>query len=153
MGVRLHTFDPSWTPQWWKPCTPEHPFLKILYVLTIHFSHEHFPIAGKYMYIDDVDNATYDLIPCNFVAEDKRTSIDIFLKAAGYLDCAIHHVLPEIPPETRFKKSQALSNCQSLMKLYEPFFSPYRICVESRILAMVFVLFWSLGCLTFSLLL
>ncbi|XP_038971372.1 uncharacterized protein LOC103724052 isoform X2 [Phoenix dactylifera] len=33
--------------------------------------------------------------------EDKRTSIDIFLKAAGYLDCAIQHVLPQIPPETR----------------------------------------------------
>ncbi|XP_019711071.1 uncharacterized protein [Elaeis guineensis] len=33
--------------------------------------------------------------------EDQRTTIDIFLKAAGYLDCAIQHVLPQIPPETR----------------------------------------------------
>ncbi|KAG1359541.1 Vacuolar protein-sorting protein BRO1 [Cocos nucifera] len=33
--------------------------------------------------------------------EDKQTTIDIFLKAAGYLDCAIQHVLPQIPPETR----------------------------------------------------
>ncbi|KAH7689979.1 BRO1 domain-containing protein [Dioscorea alata] len=33
--------------------------------------------------------------------ESKRTSIDIFLKAAGYLDCAIQHVLPQIPPTVR----------------------------------------------------
>ncbi|XP_039138692.1 uncharacterized protein LOC120276017 [Dioscorea cayenensis subsp. rotundata] len=33
--------------------------------------------------------------------EGKRASVDIFLKAAGYLDCAIRHVLPQIPPETR----------------------------------------------------
>ncbi|XP_020113149.1 uncharacterized protein LOC109727428 isoform X1 [Ananas comosus] len=33
--------------------------------------------------------------------ENRRASIDIFLKAAGYLDCAIRHVLPRIPPELR----------------------------------------------------
>ncbi|KAJ0970006.1 hypothetical protein J5N97_022883 [Dioscorea zingiberensis] len=33
--------------------------------------------------------------------EGKRNSVDVFLKAAGYLDCAIRHVLPQIPPEVR----------------------------------------------------
>ncbi|OAY76638.1 hypothetical protein ACMD2_19946 [Ananas comosus] len=32
--------------------------------------------------------------------ESKRTSVDVFLKAAGYLDCAIQHVLPQIPPQS-----------------------------------------------------
>ncbi|KAJ0967248.1 hypothetical protein J5N97_024165 [Dioscorea zingiberensis] len=36
------------------------------------------------------------------VSEDsKRTSVDIFLKAAGYLDCAIQHALPQIPHTVR----------------------------------------------------
>ncbi|XP_058097802.1 uncharacterized protein LOC131242875 isoform X3 [Magnolia sinica] len=34
-------------------------------------------------------------------AESRRNSVDIFLKAAGYLDCAIRHVLPQIPPDLR----------------------------------------------------
>ncbi|OIW03562.1 hypothetical protein TanjilG_30982 [Lupinus angustifolius] len=33
--------------------------------------------------------------------ESIRTSVDIFLKAAGYLDCAVRHVLPQLPPELR----------------------------------------------------
>ncbi|XP_074581535.1 uncharacterized protein LOC141838047 isoform X1 [Curcuma longa] len=33
--------------------------------------------------------------------ESRRTAIDIFLKAAGYLDCAIQHVLPQLPPDLR----------------------------------------------------
>ncbi|RWW03255.1 hypothetical protein GW17_00033600 [Ensete ventricosum] len=33
--------------------------------------------------------------------ESRRTSIDKFLKAAGYLDCAIRHVLPRLPPDLR----------------------------------------------------
>ncbi|XP_026664267.1 uncharacterized protein LOC103716535 isoform X3 [Phoenix dactylifera] len=33
--------------------------------------------------------------------ENRRTSIDVFLKAAGYLDCAIRDVLPQIPPDMR----------------------------------------------------
>lgn len=36
------------------------------------------------------------------VSESRRASIDIFLKAAGYLDFAIQHVLPQFPPELRF---------------------------------------------------
>ena len=33
--------------------------------------------------------------------ENRRASIDIFLKAAGYLDCALSQVLPQLPPELR----------------------------------------------------
>lgn len=36
------------------------------------------------------------------LAESSRAAIDILLKAAGYLDCAIRHVLPQIPSEIRF---------------------------------------------------
>ncbi|KAL3824979.1 hypothetical protein ACJIZ3_021008 [Penstemon smallii] len=31
--------------------------------------------------------------------ENRQTSIDVFLKAAGYLDCAIQYVLPQLPQE------------------------------------------------------
>uniref|UniRef100_A0A0D9VMZ3 BRO1 domain-containing protein n=1 Tax=Leersia perrieri TaxID=77586 RepID=A0A0D9VMZ3_9ORYZ len=34
--------------------------------------------------------------------ENKRASVEIFLKAAGYLECAIQHVLPKISPEQRW---------------------------------------------------
>ncbi|CAM8943893.1 unnamed protein product [Rhodiola kirilowii] len=33
--------------------------------------------------------------------ESKRASVDIFLKAAGYLDCAVRDVLPCLPPDIR----------------------------------------------------
>ncbi|RVW69955.1 hypothetical protein CK203_052698 [Vitis vinifera] len=33
--------------------------------------------------------------------ESRRASIDIFLKAAGYLDCAVKHVLPQLSSELR----------------------------------------------------
>ncbi|KAL8123988.1 uncharacterized protein LOC141717922 isoform X2 [Apium graveolens] len=33
--------------------------------------------------------------------ESRRSSIDTFLKAAGYLDCAVRHILPQLPPELR----------------------------------------------------
>ncbi|KAA8542899.1 hypothetical protein F0562_024066 [Nyssa sinensis] len=36
------------------------------------------------------------------VSEDSRkASIDVFLKAAGYLDCAVRHVLPQLPTHLR----------------------------------------------------
>ncbi|PKA54012.1 hypothetical protein AXF42_Ash016177 [Apostasia shenzhenica] len=34
-------------------------------------------------------------------AESRQRSIDVLVKAAGYLDCAIHHVLPQIPLDLR----------------------------------------------------
>lgn len=36
------------------------------------------------------------------VSDCRRESIDIFLKAAGYLDFAVNSVLPKLPPELRF---------------------------------------------------
>ncbi|KAF8704056.1 hypothetical protein HU200_031541 [Digitaria exilis] len=33
--------------------------------------------------------------------ESRRATVDVFLKAAGYLDCAIRHVLTQLPPELR----------------------------------------------------
>ncbi|KAI3831219.1 hypothetical protein MKX03_034005 [Papaver bracteatum] len=33
--------------------------------------------------------------------ESKRTSVDVFLKGAGYLDYALNHVLPQLPAELR----------------------------------------------------
>ncbi|KAF6150732.1 hypothetical protein GIB67_020815 [Kingdonia uniflora] len=33
--------------------------------------------------------------------ESRRTAIDAFLRAAGYLDCALRHVLPKMPPTIR----------------------------------------------------
>ncbi|KAL3512994.1 hypothetical protein ACH5RR_025711 [Cinchona calisaya] len=33
--------------------------------------------------------------------ESRRSCIDVFLKAAGYLDCAVRQVLPQIPSEQR----------------------------------------------------
>ncbi|CAO2046740.1 unnamed protein product [Urochloa humidicola] len=33
--------------------------------------------------------------------ESRQATVDLFLKAAGYLDCSIHHVLTQIPPERR----------------------------------------------------
>ncbi|KAF1886270.1 hypothetical protein Lal_00045500 [Lupinus albus] len=35
------------------------------------------------------------------LTESRRNSVDIFLKAAGYLDCAVRHVLPQLPLELR----------------------------------------------------
>ncbi|RZB42532.1 hypothetical protein D0Y65_053203 [Glycine soja] len=37
----------------------------------------------------------------NVSQESRRTSVDVFLKAAGYLDCAVKHVLPQLPVELR----------------------------------------------------
>ncbi|KAK6925406.1 BRO1 domain [Dillenia turbinata] len=33
--------------------------------------------------------------------ESRRASVDVFLKAAGFLDCAVRHVLPQLPAELR----------------------------------------------------
>ncbi|KAA8531506.1 hypothetical protein F0562_006141 [Nyssa sinensis] len=33
--------------------------------------------------------------------ENRKASIDVFLKAAGYLDCAVRHVLPQLPAQLR----------------------------------------------------
>lgn len=50
------------------------------------------------------------------MAESRRASVDIFLKAAGYLDCAVTHVLPQIPTEIRFA-SQVLFSFANMLLL------------------------------------
>ncbi|KAL3821480.1 hypothetical protein ACJIZ3_007385 [Penstemon smallii] len=39
---------------------------------------------------------------CLFPTESRRSSVDVFLKAAGYLDCVVRHVLPQMPNELRY---------------------------------------------------
>lgn len=46
---------------------------------------------------------------CISFTESRRNSIDILLKAAGYLDCAIQHVLPRLPPDLRLTSHEILS--------------------------------------------
>ncbi|XP_066328108.1 uncharacterized protein [Miscanthus floridulus] len=58
---------------------------------------------------EDVTEANTLLLPRSYgdghgprVSEESRqATVDLFLKAAGYLDCAVHHVLIHIPPERR----------------------------------------------------
>ncbi|KAJ6837138.1 uncharacterized protein M6B38_121355 [Iris pallida] len=42
-----------------------------------------------------------DALQPKVLEESRRAAIDVLLKAAGYLDCAISHVLPQIPSEVR----------------------------------------------------
>ena len=51
-----------------------------------------------------------------YVTENRRASIDIFLKAAGYLDCAVRHILPHLPPELRlFDTGWCFAYCKVLL--------------------------------------
>nr|TKW40523.1 hypothetical protein SEVIR_1G251700v2 [Setaria viridis] len=58
---------------------------------------------------EDVAEANNLLLPRSYAdghgprvsEESRQATVDLFLKAAGYLDCAIHHVLVQIPPERR----------------------------------------------------
>ena len=42
--------------------------------------------------------------------ESRRAAIDILLKAAGHLDCAVRHVLPQLPSELRCIKTKYLQS-------------------------------------------
>lgn len=46
--------------------------------------------------------------------ENKRASVEIFLKAAGYLECAMQHILPRMSPEKR--KGLPLDLSESVLK-------------------------------------
>ena len=48
-----------------------------------------------------VFNPTNEVSVWFLVAESRRASVDIFLRAAGYLDCAVRHVLPQLSAELR----------------------------------------------------
>ncbi|KAK4742881.1 hypothetical protein SAY87_000882 [Trapa incisa] len=50
--------------------------------------------------------------------QNKRASIDIFLKAAGYLDCSVRQVLPQLPVEVRFAKKHT-GNLKSVVAFYQ----------------------------------
>ncbi|CAL5020694.1 unnamed protein product [Urochloa decumbens] len=58
---------------------------------------------------EDVAEANTLLLPRSYAdghgprvsEESRQATVDLFLKAAGYLDCSIHHVLTQIPPERR----------------------------------------------------
>ncbi|KAL0335852.1 UNVERIFIED_CONTAM: hypothetical protein Sradi_4797100 [Sesamum radiatum] len=49
------------------------------------------------MYASNITSAKISF----FSTESRRSSVDVFLKAAGYLDCAVRHVLPQLPDELR----------------------------------------------------
>ncbi|KAL5574024.1 hypothetical protein UlMin_023621 [Ulmus minor] len=50
-------------------------------------------------YQPKVSKSIHVLNVCHFEIENKWASIDILLKVAGYLDCAIRHVLLQLPSE------------------------------------------------------
>lgn len=49
------------------------------------------------------------------LAESRRSAIDALLKAAGYLDCAIQEVLPQIPVEVRLNIHDSSSTFNVLL--------------------------------------
>jgi len=59
----------------------------------------------------------HHLIVC-LLTESRRAAIDVLLKAAGYLDCAIRHVLPQIPPEIRSNMSFFFSTREVLLAAF-----------------------------------
>lgn len=59
---------------------------------------------------------TLNSLVVSFITENRRASIDIFLKAAGYLDCAVKNVLPQFSAEQRFV-DENFSNVNSLYLL------------------------------------
>lgn len=49
-----------------------------------------------------IRSLTLNSLVVSLIIENRRASIDIFLKAAGYLDCAVKNVLPQFSAEQRF---------------------------------------------------
>jgi hypothetical protein len=47
-------------------------------------------------------SACYRYLFSEFILENKRASIEVFLKAAGHLECAMQHVLPRMSTEKRW---------------------------------------------------
>lgn len=43
--------------------------------------------------------------PSGHSSRSREATIDLFLKSAKYLDCAVHHVLIHIPPQRRLINS------------------------------------------------
>ncbi|QHN78883.1 Ribosomal RNA large subunit methyltransferase E [Arachis hypogaea] len=70
---------------------------------------DYFPVLLGLVNDEDDAEANFLLLPRSSTdgyqlkvsEESRRASVDIFLKAAGYLDCAVKHVLPQLPAELR----------------------------------------------------
>lgn len=71
-------------------------------------------------YLISVGHTTRILIFCHFLTESRRASIDIFLKAAGYLDCAVKHVLPQLSSELRFLDARVHWALVAMYCYYKP---------------------------------
>ncbi|PWZ40937.1 hypothetical protein Zm00014a_001953 [Zea mays] len=81
--------------------------------------------------------------------ESRRATVDVFLKAAGYLDCAIRHVLPKMPLELRRQLPVDLAegnlkalSLQALGQLGLAIDSPKATLAVKRRLACEMVKYW-----------
>ncbi|KAJ1380554.1 BRO1 domain [Sesbania bispinosa] len=84
-------------------------YLPVLLGLVKDGSHLEYKIQFVWVNQEDDKEANLLLLPrsssdgyqLRVSEESRRASIDIFLKAAGYLDCAVRHVLPKLPADLR----------------------------------------------------
>lgn len=65
-----------------------------------------------------------------FFTESRRASIDIFIKAAGYLDCAVRHVHPQLPTELKFVSTEN--------------YTDFNFLFVNMFLMLLFLIFWLL---------
>ncbi|XP_052110316.1 uncharacterized protein LOC107466482 [Arachis duranensis] len=84
-------------------------YLPVLLGLVNDGSHLQYKVQFVWVNQEDDAEANFLLLPRSSTdgyqlkvsEESRRASVDIFLKAAGYLDCAVKHVLPQLPAELR----------------------------------------------------
>ncbi|XLU81623.1 hypothetical protein S245_005043, partial [Arachis hypogaea] len=84
-------------------------YLPVLLGLVNDGSHLQYKVQFVWVNQEDDAEANFLLLPrlstdgyqLKVSEESRRASVDIFLKAAGYLDCAVKHVLPQLPAELR----------------------------------------------------
>ncbi|CAD5317089.1 unnamed protein product [Arabidopsis thaliana] len=81
-------------------------YIPVLLGLTKDGSHLQFKVQFNWVNQEDEEEETAMSNVCDgyhpkISEENRRASIDIFLKAAGYLDCAVKHVLPHFSTEQR----------------------------------------------------
>eukprot|EP00256_Glycine_max_P040078 XP_006589244.1 uncharacterized protein LOC100813397 isoform X2 [Glycine max] len=84
-------------------------YLPVLLGLVENGSHLQYKVQFDWVNQEDDTEANLLLLPRTSTdshqpkvsEESRRASVDIFLKAAGYLDCAVRHVLPQLPGELR----------------------------------------------------
>ncbi|XP_057968856.1 uncharacterized protein LOC131158190 isoform X2 [Malania oleifera] len=84
-------------------------YLPVLLGLVKDGSHLQYKVQFVWVNQEDDAEANLLLLPktsadgyqARVSEESRRASIDIFLKAAGYLDCAVRHILPQLPADLR----------------------------------------------------